>query len=77
MAVGAKVPIVLGFLDYARKQIGLGPVLHPTGDIQADFKQIQDFYLDKRGAYPANQNPITLLPPIEQTASQPQNVEKS
>jgi 1-acyl-sn-glycerol-3-phosphate acyltransferase len=77
MAVGARVPIVLGFLDYGRKQIGLGPMLHPTGDIQADFLQIQDFYADKRGANPANQNPITLLPPIEQSTTQPQNIEES
>ncbi|OGO34490.1 MAG: hypothetical protein A2Z16_16565 [Chloroflexi bacterium RBG_16_54_18] len=77
MAVGARVPIVFGFLDYARKQVGLGPVLNPTGDIQADFLQIQDFYADKRGAHPANQNPITLLPPMEQSTSLPQNVKES
>jgi len=77
MAVGARVPIVLGFVDYARKQVGLGPELHPTGDIQADFKQIQAFYSDKRGAHPANQNPIGLLPPVEQSSSQPQNNEKT
>ncbi len=77
MAVGARVPIVLGFVDYARKQVGLGPELHPTGDIQADFKQIQAFYSDKQGAHPENQNPISLLPPIEQSAPQPQNIEKT
>jgi len=77
MAVGARVPIVLGFVDYARKHIGLGPVLHPTGDIHVDFKLIQDFYADKQGAHPANQNPIALPPPMEQAASQPQQPENS
>lgn len=77
MAVGARVPIVLGFVDYARKQVGLGPELHPTGDIQADFKQIQAFYSDKRGAHPANQNPIALQPPVEQSGSHPQNIENN
>lgn len=62
MALGSQVPIVLGFLDYPRKQIGLGPVLYPTGDIHSDFRLIQDFYADKQGAYPGNKNRIALAP---------------
>lgn len=62
MALASRVPIVLGFLDYARKQIGLGPVLHPSGDIQADFHLIQDFYADKQGAHPDNKNTVALPP---------------
>ncbi len=48
----ADVPIVLGYLDYARRRGGFGPSLHPTGDVQADMNQIREFYADKVGKYP-------------------------
>ena len=52
IAKGAKVPIVLGYLDYRRKVGGIGPVVHPTGNMEADLKIIQDFYADITGKYP-------------------------
>ena len=60
MALEAKVPIVLGFLDYKNKRGGFGPVLHPTGDIDSDFEKIKDFYKDIVGKRPENQNVLTL-----------------
>lgn len=44
VAVGAKVPIVLGYLDYSRKVAGIGPVIQPTGNLETQLKEIQDFY---------------------------------
>jgi len=52
IARGADVPIVLGYLDYRRRMGGIGPVFHPTGNIKADMKIIQDFYADIEGKYP-------------------------
>lgn len=49
----AEVPIVLGYLDYARKRGGLGPEIRPSGDIEADMNRIRAFYSDKTGRYPA------------------------
>jgi 1-acyl-sn-glycerol-3-phosphate acyltransferase len=49
IAHGAGVPIVLGFLDYGRKMGGVGPLFYPTGDINADMKEIQAFYKDIQG----------------------------
>jgi len=48
IARGAKVPIVLGYLDYRCKVGGIGPVVHPTGNIEADHNcpgkvQARDF----------------------------------
>ena len=51
-AMQANVPIVLGYLDYAKKQTGFGPVFYPTGNMQQDIQQIQAFYKDKMGKYP-------------------------
>jgi len=48
----ADVPIVLGYLDYARKRGGLGPELRPSGDLRADMDRIRAFYADKVGRHP-------------------------
>ena len=52
IATGANVPIVLGFLDYRRKVGGIGPVIYPTGDFEADIKTIRAFYGGIIGKYP-------------------------
>lgn len=44
IAVGAKVPIVLGYLDFRRKAGGIGPVIMPTGDLNEDMYKIRLFY---------------------------------
>ena len=44
IARGASVPIALGFLDYRRKAAGIGPLIVPTGDLDADMKAIRAFY---------------------------------
>lgn len=49
IALNAKVPIVLAYLDYHRKVGGLGPVFHPTGDIERDMVTIKAFYAGIRG----------------------------
>jgi len=52
IARGANVPIVLGYLDYRRKVGGIGPVVYPTGNLEADMEIIRDFYADIVGKYP-------------------------
>lgn len=48
----AEVPIVLGYLDYARKRGGLGPEVRPSGNVRADMDLIRAFYADKVGRHP-------------------------
>lgn len=43
-AMGAGVPIVLGYLDYGKKIAGFGDLFYPTGDYQKDLIAIQNFY---------------------------------
>lgn len=52
IALGAQVPIVLGYLDYRRKVGGIGPVVHPTGNVEKEMKVIQDFYANITGKHP-------------------------
>lgn len=61
IANGAEVPILMGFLDYARKVGGIGPLVFPTGDIKADMKKIADFYTGITAKYPEK----ATLPTIE------------
>lgn len=51
-AIGAKVPIVLGYLDYGKKIAGFGDVYHPSGDYQKDLAEIQQFYRQFTARHP-------------------------
>ena len=53
IALEARVPIVLAFVDYERKLGGLGPLFTPTGDIERDLAQIKLFYAPIKGRRPA------------------------
>ena len=49
IALGAKVPIVMAYMDYERKISGLGPVFVPSGDLEADMVAIKAFYAPFKG----------------------------
>lgn len=49
IALGAKVPIVMAYMDYSKKLTGLGPLLQPSGDIEADMEIIKAFYAPFKG----------------------------
>jgi 1-acyl-sn-glycerol-3-phosphate acyltransferase len=49
IALEARVPIVLAYMDYERKLSGLGPVFQPTGDVDADMAEIKRFYAPFKG----------------------------
>jgi 1-acyl-sn-glycerol-3-phosphate acyltransferase len=61
IALKAQVPIVMAYLDYGNKVCGIGPSMIPTGDIEADFRMIRDFYSGIRGKYPHEQGEILLI----------------
>lgn len=49
IALQAGVPIVMAYMDYPRKRSGLGPVLTPTGDIDADMALVKSYYAQFKG----------------------------
>jgi len=62
IALQAKVPIVLGYIDYAKKEGGILPeVLIPTGDIDKDFEILRRLYGPLVARYPAWKGPIVPL----------------
>ena len=40
IAQKADVPIVLRFLDFKKKELGFGPLIHPTGNFEEDWKEM-------------------------------------
>ncbi len=52
VAVKAGVPIALGYLDYSKKEAGVGMIIHPSGDMEADLRKIMAFYNTKTAKHP-------------------------
>ena len=53
IASKAQVPIVFGFLDYKKKEGGLGSSLKPTGNIDKDMEVVKSFYGNIQGKFPS------------------------
>jgi 1-acyl-sn-glycerol-3-phosphate acyltransferase len=60
LAREAGVPLALGYIDYPRKEIGVGAYVELTGVVEEDLATLRAFYADKRGLYPDRQSPIRL-----------------
>ena len=61
VAKEAKVPIVLGYLDYQHKQIGFGPLIQPGADtVKEDMDAIREFYRSDMAMFPEKCGPIRL-----------------
>lgn len=54
IALEAKVPILLAYLDYQLKEVGIMKTFFPTGDVDADIRLIRACYQDKEGRHPEN-----------------------
>jgi len=62
MALGANVPIVMGFIDYAQKRGGFGPTLMPSGEIESDMERIRSFYENITAKIPGKSTPAVISP---------------
>jgi len=60
MALGAGVPIALGFIDWGKREVGIAGYLMPTGDINADFEKMKTLYANKVGRNHKKQGPLVL-----------------
>lgn len=52
IALGAGVPVALGYLDFKRKIAGVDRLFQPSGDLDADMLEIQAFYAGITGRNP-------------------------
>ena len=44
VAVKSETPIILAYIDYTKKKGGTGPVIHPSGDVDADLVTMKKFF---------------------------------
>jgi len=62
LARAARAPVGLAFIDYGRREAGVGEWLTLSGDERRDLDRIRTFYAGKVGRYPALQSPIRFAP---------------
>jgi 1-acyl-sn-glycerol-3-phosphate acyltransferase len=62
VALAAQVPMALSFIDFARREVGVGALLNPTGDPEADAQALRAFYRGKPGRHPDQAAPIVFKP---------------
>ncbi|SFO75622.1 1-acyl-sn-glycerol-3-phosphate acyltransferases [Algoriphagus ornithinivorans] len=43
IALGADVPIVVGYLDYKKKEAGIGPWIQPNGEMDTQIEELMAF----------------------------------
>jgi len=60
LALEAKVPLCLVYIDYPNKTLGVVDHLHLSGDQEADLAAIRAVYEGHRGRFPKHQAPIVL-----------------
>ncbi|MEL7186256.1 MAG: 1-acyl-sn-glycerol-3-phosphate acyltransferase, partial [Pseudomonadota bacterium] len=58
IAQQANVPVIPGFLDFGRRQIGLGEPYELTGDMDTDIAHFAALYADIEGRWPAKASPV-------------------
>jgi 1-acyl-sn-glycerol-3-phosphate acyltransferase len=60
LALAARVPIGIGFIDWRTRVVGITPYLELTGDEAADMERIRAAYAGKVGKHPASAGAIRL-----------------
>lgn len=63
LAVTAKVPLLLVYLDYPNKELGVVDAIRLTGDPDVDMPAIEAAYRGHLGRHPELAAPIKLAPP--------------
>jgi 1-acyl-sn-glycerol-3-phosphate acyltransferase len=56
IAKEAGLPILLSYLDYAKKEAGVGKIVYPTSDFEKDMLEIENFYKNITPKYPEKFN---------------------
>lgn len=51
IALAADVPVLLGALDFGKKQVCITSRFEPSDNIEADIKKIKDYYKQYTGKY--------------------------
>lgn len=52
IAMEADLPVMLGVIDYAKKEVSVTEEFFPTGNVEADMRRVKDYYKGAKGKYP-------------------------
>lgn len=52
LAISLDVPIILGYIDYEKRELGIGGVYRATSDTEKDLNYLKSFYRKVKGKYP-------------------------
>lgn len=63
LAVAAKVPLLIVYIDYPNKELGVVDCIDLTGDPSIDMAAVAKAYKGHEGLHPELAAPITLAPP--------------
>lgn len=58
VAMAAKVPLGLAFIDFTKREVGVDTYLELSGDETEDLSRIRAYYVDKRGRFPEKESDI-------------------
>ena len=58
IAKNANIPIILGYLDFNKKEGGFGPAIKVSNSLAKDFAEIEAFYSNIYGKFPESVSPI-------------------
>ena len=62
IASAANVPIVLAFIDYDKKELGIGGQIDPSDGIEINIEEIRKFYAPYKPCRPERMGPIEFPP---------------
>jgi 1-acyl-sn-glycerol-3-phosphate acyltransferase len=62
LAIQLEVPVGLGFIDFARKVVGVRQFVRMSGDEGRDLAALRRFYTDKAGRHPQLASTIAFRP---------------
>lgn len=54
IAQKAGLPILIAYIDYGKKEVGIKAIFHPTGDVDKDMDTIRAYYKGVQGKNPKN-----------------------
>ena len=60
IARASRVPIIMTFVDYRQRRVGIGPQITATENTEAVMAKIRAFYSGCGAAKPANMGPVVL-----------------
>ena len=56
----ADVPVLLAAVDFAKRELTIGPLIEYAGDASAFMEEVRSFYDDKVGLHPDGKGPVRV-----------------